>query len=477
MSSAPPPLFDPEQFSVVRVFLRWASRSALAWFYRETTVVRLGTVPATGPVLLVGNHPNDLPDVTLGLQATTRHVRYLATISAGTGGTAEKGYRAMGVIPVTRVRDARKMRAMGVDMAAVNAEAGRLVSEAFAVGHVVGVFPQGGVQDMPSIGRLRTGIAMMALTSLNTGAIFDLTVVPFGVQYEAPRTPGSDAMVVVGRGWSLREWRAEREAGGLDAGVAALTEQLRQSLLGVTRNAADWLAGAERDELIAALAAVERPSRAPLLERAVRLVPLAEALVADRRSDAPTSHAVRLHTLSGELAHFVDEAGGVRTSARDHARLLHAAGVGAAADLTPVWRLVLLTPPALLGWLVHGPLFVAIWALAHRLAKARADVVARAFVPGLHLTVLWYLALALLATGVLVLTGSATGGRLVVVALLPTMLPVAADTAVRWRHGWRAHALVWRVRRWPASRHAEITRVTEALRAEWRTRSAHHTAL
>jgi hypothetical protein len=469
MSPAPPPLFDPAQFSVVRVFLRWASRSALTWFYRETTVVQLGTVPGTGPVLLVGNHPNDLPDVTLGLQATARHVRYLATISAGTGGTAEKGYRAMGVIPVTRVRDARKMRAMGVDMAAVNAEAGRLVSQAFAAGHVVGVFPQGGVHDVPSIGRLRTGIAMMALASLDSGAIFDITVVPFGVQYEAPRTPGSDAMVVVGRGWSLRGWRAEREASGLDAGAAALTEQLRQSLLSVTRNAADWPASAERDELIAALVAAERPSQAPLLERAARMVPLAEALVADRRSDAPTSPAARLHTFSGELAHFVEEAGGLRTSARDHARLLHAAGVAAAADLTPVWQLLLLTPPALLGWLVHGPLFAAIWALAHRLAKARADVVARAFVPGLHLTVLWYLTLALLAGGALALTGFANGLSLLAVAFLTAMLPIAADTAVRWRHGWRAHALVWRVRRWPASRHAEITRVTEALRAEWRT--------
>jgi hypothetical protein len=470
-------MFDPAQFSVVRVFLRWASRTALVWFYREITVVRLGTVPGTGPVLLVGNHPNDLPDVTLGLQATTRHVRYLATISAGTGGTAEKGYRAMGVIPVTRVRDARKMRAMGVDMAAVNAEAGRLVSHAFAAGHVVGVFPQGGVQDVPSIGRLRTGIAMMALASLDSGAVIDITVVPFGVQYEAPRTPGSDAMVVVGRGWSLRGWRAEREAGGLDAGAAALTEQLRHSLLGVTRNAADWLAGEERDELIAALVAAERPSQAPLLERAARMVPLAEALVADRRSDAPTSHAARLHTLSSELAHFVEEAGGLRTSARDHARLLHAAGVAAAADLTPVWQLLLLTPAAMLGWLVHGPLFTAIWALAHRLAKARADVVARAFVPGLHLTVLWYLTLALFAGGALVLAGLANGLSLLVVAFLTAMLPIAADTAVRWRHGWRAHALVWRVRRWPASRHAEITRVTEALRAEWRTRSVHNTAV
>ena len=122
MVSAPFPSFDPDRFSLLRAFLRWSARRALRWFYRETVVVQMGVVPDTGPVLFVGNHPNDLPDVLLGLQACPRHVRYLATIAAGAGGAASKGYEAMGVIPVTRVRDARKMRAMGVDMAAVNAE-------------------------------------------------------------------------------------------------------------------------------------------------------------------------------------------------------------------------------------------------------------------------------------------------------------------------------------------------------------------
>ncbi len=476
MPSVPPTAFDPAQFSVVRAFLRWAARRTLKWFYRETRVVQLGTVPDTGPVLLVGNHPNDLPDVVLGLQTTPRHVRYLATISAGTGGAAEKGYLAMGVIPVTRVRDARKMRAMGVDMAAINAQAGQLVSQAFASGHVVGVFPQGGVHDVSFIGRLRTGVAMMALASLENGAVFDVTVVPFGVQYEAPRTPGSDALVAIGRGFSLRGWRAQQVAAGLDCGVSALTEQLRQSLLTVTRNAADWDAAAERDELIAALAAVERPSQAPLLERAARLVALAQTLVASRRSDAPTPHAARLHTLASELAHLVHEAGGIRTSARDHARLLHAAGGAADAALTPLWALLLLTPAALIGWLTHGPIFAVIWRLAHKVAKSRAEVVARAFVPGLQIMVLWYLLLAALAVGALLLTGSATWLTSLLLVAVLAALPAAADIAVSWRNGWRAHALVWRVRRWPASRHAEIARAADALRTEWRTGLENETA-
>ena len=477
MVPAPLPFFDPDRLSLLRAFLRWSGRRALRWFYRETTVVHLGVVPDTGPVLFIGNHPNDLPDVLLGLQACPRHVRYMATIAAGTGGAAAKGYLAMGVIPVTRVRDARKMRAMGVDMAAVNALAGRQVAQAFAQGHVVGVFPQGGVHDASQIGRLRTGVAMMALEALDNGFVFDVTVVPFGNQYEAPRTSRSDAMAVVGRGWSLRGWRAEQLAKGLEAGVSALTDQLRISLLGVTRNAPDWDCAHERDELIAAVAAVQPPassaSQASLLERAVRLVPIAERTVVNRRSDAATPHAARLHSFVSELSQFVHDAGGIRTSARDHARVLLAAGVTAESRLAPIWALLLMTPAAVIGWITHGPIFWVVWRLAHRLAKARSDVVARACVPGLQVVAAWYLLLAMAAFAIIAVTGAATWLSGIVLLLLFTQLPTAADVAVAWRDGWRGHALVWRVRRWPAARRAEIVRVANALRQEWKSGYSH----
>ncbi|WP_373057986.1 1-acyl-sn-glycerol-3-phosphate acyltransferase [Gemmatimonas sp.] len=477
MVTAPLPHFDSEHFSPLRAFLRWSSRRALRWVYRETTVVRLGVVPDTGPVLFIGNHPNDLPDVLLGLQACDRHVRYLATIAAGVGGAAGMGYVAMGVIPVTRVRDARKMRAMGVDMAAVNAEAGRRVAEAFACGDVVGVFPQGGVHDSPQIGRLRTGVAMMALKTLDNGSVFDVTVMPFGVQYEAARTLRTDAMVVVGRGWSLRGWRAERLAAGLEASVSALTDQLRTSLLGVTRNAPDWESAQERDEIVAAVSAVQPPatsaSQAPLLERAARLVPIAESLVADHRSDGATPHAARVHTFVSELSQLVLEAGGVRTSARDHARVLTGAGLAAEARVKPIWALLLMTPAALIGWLTHAPIFWLVWRLAHRFAKARSDVIARACVPGLQVVAVWYLLLAVAAVFTLVATEHATWLTLVALVLLLTQLPTTADVAVAWRDGWRGHALVWRVRRWPASRRAEIVRVAAALREEWKSGYSH----
>jgi chromate transport protein ChrA len=143
--------------------------------------------------------------------------------------------------------------------------------------------------------------------------------------------------------------------------------------------------------------------------------------------------------------------------------------VVAEARLRPIWALVLMTPAALIGWLTHGPVFWLVWRLAHRYAKARADVVARAFVPGLQVVAAWYVLLAVAVLATLALTGNANWLAVVVLLLLVTQLPTAADVAVAWRDGWRGRALVWRVRRWPAARRAEIVRVAEALRQEWRT--------
>ena len=189
-----------------RRIVYWVSGRCLHWFYREHRVVGYGKVPASGPVLLIGNHPNDLPDVISGLYVSPRHPRYIATVSVTTSPMARAMYESMAVIPVARVRDARKMKAEGVDLAAVNQAANDTVSAALASGEVVAVFPEGGVHDVPHIGRLRTGVAKMILGHLDAGAKNDVTVVPFGAQYEAPRRWGSDKLTVIGEPWSARAW-------------------------------------------------------------------------------------------------------------------------------------------------------------------------------------------------------------------------------------------------------------------------------
>jgi 1-acyl-sn-glycerol-3-phosphate acyltransferase len=373
-------------------------------------------------VLLIGNHPNDLPDVLLGYATTTRPLRYVATISAATNPVARWVYRGLGVVPVARARDVRKMRALGLDITTMNREAASALHQALAKGDAVGVFPEGGVADVPEIGVLRTGVARMVLDAVEAGASGDLTVVPFGVQYEAPRHWGSDVVVAVGEPWSLAEWRAALAADGRPATAVALAERMRHSLRSVTRNSPTWEAAHRRDVLIAATAAATAPRGA--LHRVVAELAGHHWL----ESDDDPSVREALHR-----AAQVARAGGIPTSARDHARLRHAQGHPADADLPPWWRIALWTPVALAGWFVHAPLFRLVAAVADRGKTCRTDHVIRRFVPGVYVVVAWYL----LVGAALLVAADAAGVEPLLAVPLFLALPRLGDAAVAW---W------WRVR-------------------------------
>ncbi len=454
-----------------RRFIHWIGRRCIGWFYREVMVLGGAHIPVSGAVLLVGNHPNDLPDVLFGLRTSPRHVRYLATISVVSNWFARKTYEAMEVITVARVRDARKLRATGVDMLTVNRAAAGLVTQAMAEGGVVGVFPQGGVSDVVNIGPLRAGVSQMALDSLDDVSVGDIVVVPFGIQYEAARRPRSDVLVVVGAPISLVAWRAAQRAAGEDAGPAALSHRLRLALLEVTRNAPNWDAADVRDELIAAVAALIATNDEPLLARCAALVHPAQAVATDHASDAPTAYTHRVQGASHVLAQAVHAAGGIGASARDHARLLAALGMPAnTMPLSPM-RTAVLALPAFAGWVIHLPVFTVVWRLALRLSKTRADLVARAFVPGIQLILLWYVIVGIVTAAFLALADYSP----IWIVLLPVVLvaasPRLADAAIAWVDAMQGHRLAWRVRRLPAAQRELLRSTASALCADWQS---HH---
>ncbi len=469
--------------------VRWLGARALRWYYRERCVVRWGEVPREGPVLLVGNHPNDLPDVLLALATTARLVRFVATISAAGSWLARRTYEGLGVIPVARVRDARVLRQRGVDITAVNEAAVEAAAEALIDGGLVGIFPEGGVQDLPHLGSVRQGVARMLTRALDGGRVSAVTIVPFGLHYDAPRRWRSDVTVVVGR--SVRVAAHP----GTATELAALTTVIRAALLGVTRNAESFAEAESRAVRIAAVAAAHvathvathgathdpahasRPASPPASANAMTRAPA--ALLARAAELHVASSAALLDGASAAsrlLADTVAEAGGIATSPRDHARLLHAAGlddVDAGWPAGPGWWAVAVLGP--LGWALHAPVFLACDRVARRLAHQRTEVVARALVPGLFLVVGWYLVLALIAGAVVVratgtLEGSRWGiGRLVPAAIVAlavlAVLPRLGDAAVAWRDGVAARRFRRTVRAWPAERRAALRAAGLALRA------------
>ena len=456
----------------VPTLVRWLSRRALRWLYREVHFVGAERIPATGAVLLYGNHPNDLPDVLSGFFATSRPVRYIATISATVLPMAEATYRGLGVIPIMRVRDVRKMKARGVDGGTVNRDANHALSQAFANGDLVGVFPEGGVMDLPHLGTMRAGVAKMALECLDNGAKNEINIIPFGVQYESPHQLRSDVIIEVGTPMSLHDW----VAGNPEPSAHHLATRMSHELQAVTRNSSDWTAAEHRDRLIAAVAAVNATTAESLFSTAARaraqLVAQAVFVAGTSAGTAPaeaveTAEAADTAAIAKALSVLTDSVhrvGGIATSARDTARVLDASSLAnPQAQWPSLARMSITAVPAAIGTILHAPLFAIVMATSRRLAADRSELMAKAIVPGLHLIFLGYLIL-----GGLFVLGFRTANWSAWWALPLTMLlPQLGDMSVAWRDALSAMRLRARVRRWSDAEIAMVHQAAEQLRTCW----------
>ncbi len=513
--------------------VRWIGRRCLRWFYRERRFLGLERIPRDGPVLLIGNHGNDLPDVVCGLLATPRALRYVATISGATSAISQAAYRGLGVIPVMRVRDVRSMRAQGHDGAAMNNDAYRLVAESLSAGEIVGVFPEGGVHDSPSLGHFRAGVAQMALNSVDADPNIDVTVLAFGIQYDAPRTWRSDLSVVMGEPISLTQWLLDHsgdqavDQAALQTGRAfdeatadgstgsaptdhaptdhapadhaptphanraraklahRLRDRMHQALTEVTRNSPTWEIAELRDRLTAAVAGVLASQTDDVRAMSAQVQPVCAeiaAAVGDELAEeslqnstqttigaAPTTTVASVRAVAAQVTQAVIRAGAMPSSPRDVARVLSAAGVRGGRPDWPSWLSTLSAAPlAAIGWMVHGPAFVAIWRSARLSARDRTEYVARAFVPGLYLILCaWALAGGLFAA-LLTVTSWSSWWAIPFVILLPRL----GDVAVWWRDSVRSLRLRARVTRWSASDRAALCLAADALRVAWHSHLA-----
>lgn len=431
-------------------FVRWIGRRALRWFYREVRLVGAERIPLDGPVLLVGNHPNDLPDVLLGFLSTPRPVRYVATAAAAASIPVRWIYAALQVIPVTRVKDARKLRGLGVDTAAGNVMAFGRVTDALASGEMVGLFPEGGVFDGPGIGPIRSGVAKLALESCISGRITGIKVIPIGVQYESPFEPASDVVAVVGEAISLDHWLTSAP----ERPHAAFTVELRRLLESVSRTARTGAAAIDRDRLLAAMGGAIALGGQPPIVAAATLHSAWPFLLLDQN----------VTRAADALCDFVERAGGKPVSARDCQAVIRASSGEPAAR----WATLLLKGPvAMLGLMLHAPALRGIWWLSKRKSEALSDRAARAIVPGFYLIFAWYAVLGLVVAASLRATSGSWRIALPMALLFILAMPRLGDFSVAWYHEWLAFRLARRVQRWPEVDHAVIRHSMRTLQSAW----------
>jgi len=326
-------------------------------FYTQLRMGHAENVPQKGPAMVVANHPNGLLDplvLRIGLQ---RPVHFLGKSTLFANPLGRLAMAAFGGIPVYRAKDGQDTQQ--------NDKTFDLCRAHLAQNGWLALFPEGTSHSDPSLKRLKTGAARIALSYAQNadGTIRDLTIIPAGLLYEDKATFRTAVAVTAAKPIDVAAF--VRQHGSDFAAAQLLTDKIHESLKDVCLQA-------QSDELWRGLLAVaawtDADAAADLIVRQARAHELAAAW----------------HALDSENP---EQAQAVVEQVRQYVRALQSIGVADPLQLETPLRLnrqqwlgfiapiVLLWPLALIGLALGWTTYAAIRPLPPRLAKGETDVI------------------------------------------------------------------------------------------------------
>ena len=216
--------------------LTWFLRIVTRVFFRQIEVVGLEHVPATGPVLFAGNHPNSLIDPILIITTCGRKVHFAAKDSLFKGRLMRAVLRGLGAVPIKR-RDDHDGSPKQASSGAAPVDNDAAFDAMFAVlgeGGAIGIFPEGLSHDEAHLSRLKTGAARLAIGGA-ARTEQEIAIVPCGLTFIHPKRFRSRVLVQFGTPVMISPERANTADE-----VRAATAEIDAALRRLTVNAPDW---------------------------------------------------------------------------------------------------------------------------------------------------------------------------------------------------------------------------------------------
>jgi glycerol-3-phosphate O-acyltransferase/dihydroxyacetone phosphate acyltransferase len=222
--------------------LAWFLRVVTRVFFRQVEIAGLEHVPATGPVLFAGNHPNSLIDPILIITTCGRKVHFAAKDSLFKGRLMRMVLRGLGAVPVARKddHDGKPRTAPSgperpaAERASTNDAAFDAMFAVLGGGGAIGIFPEGLSHDESQLAKLKTGAARLAIGGASKNQM-PITIVPCGLTFIHPKRFRSRVLVQFGPPIVVEPGRTTDP----DT-VRAVTTELDGAIRRLTINAPDW---------------------------------------------------------------------------------------------------------------------------------------------------------------------------------------------------------------------------------------------
>ncbi len=377
-------------------------RVATHTFFRNIEVVGLEHVPAEGPVVFLGNHPNSLMDPVLITTTCGRRVRFAAKDTLFESAAFRFLAGILGAVPIKRRQDHSGQTQGALD----NSDAFRALFDVLREGDAFGIFPEGISHTGSELAPLKTGAARIALGARAEGV--PVVVVPCGLTYKRRTRLRSQVLVQFGEPLAISDETVNAFADDGKATARATTERFDLALRALTINAENFETLRVLDGVRRLYAPVERrlslAERAEISRRLVdhyaryREVPEVAELYKDIEAYQFKLSALGLHDrdLTKPL------------SKRAWARKL----------LGHFFLMAVLLPLALPGVIVHAPILVAAIIAGDAMTRRKDVVATTKLATSLALTLGAY---GFIVAGAVYLLGLPTGlyyGPLVVALLL-----------------------------------------------------------
>lgn len=395
--------------------LAWFLRIVTRVFFRQVEVVGLDNIPATGGVLFAGNHPNSLIDPILIITTCGRRASFAAKDALFKGRLMRAVLRGLGAVPIKRRDDhdgtprepapgaPATLPAAPSPGAVDNESAFAAMFAVLDAGGAIGIFPEGLSHDASQLARLKTGAARLALGGAGRSST-PIAIVPCGLTFIHPRRFRSRVLVQYGPPIPVPPAPGAPTA----EAVRALTTELDTALRRLTINAPDW-------DTVRALDTVRRlyqPQEISISDR----VELARRF---NTHYAAVAADPRVVDLMARVRAYQDRLDDLGVSDRELARDLSRSEV-AARMLRHLVLVLFWLPLTIPGAPLHVPTVVFARLAGPRLTPRKDVIATTKLLVGMLLVllsyaaavaVLWWragLAAAVIATGVLPLSGIAT---------------------------------------------------------------------